>query len=47
MEEGVKKAYKVTGKGKIVLLSCGYPSFSLFKNYEDRGVQFKSAVRGL
>ncbi|MFD2035624.1 UDP-N-acetylmuramoyl-L-alanine--D-glutamate ligase [Belliella marina] len=34
-------------KGDVVLLSPACASFDLFKNYEDRGDQFKSAVRAL
>jgi UDP-N-acetylmuramoylalanine--D-glutamate ligase len=34
-------------KGDIVLLSPACASFDLFENYEDRGHQFKQAVRSL
>ncbi|WP_299763368.1 UDP-N-acetylmuramoyl-L-alanine--D-glutamate ligase [uncultured Dokdonia sp.] len=47
MTEAVKIAYKVTEKGDNVLLSPACASFDLFENYEDRGRQFKNAVRNL
>ncbi len=47
MEEAVKKAYEFSEKGDTVLLSPACASFDLFKNYEDRGRQFKDAVRNL
>jgi UDP-N-acetylmuramoylalanine--D-glutamate ligase len=43
----VKAAYKKGKKGDVVLLSPCCASFDLFKNYEDRGRQFKEAVRSL
>lgn len=46
-EEAVNMAYKLGHKGDTVLLSPGCPSFDLFKNYEDRGNQFKKAVLNL
>lgn len=46
-EEAVKVAYKLSQKGDAVLLSPACASFDLFKNYEDRGRQFKEAVRSL
>ena len=46
-EEAVKKAYDVSEKGDVVLLSPACASFDLFKNYEDRGEQFKKAVKEL
>ena len=45
--EAVKAAYSVSQKGDVVLLSPACASFDLFKNYEDRGDQFKKAVREL
>lgn len=45
--EAVAMCYKLATKGDAVLLSPACASFDLFKNYEDRGVQFKQAVRGL
>ncbi len=46
-EEAVKVAYKIAEKGDSVLLSPACASFDLFENYEDRGSQFKQAVREL
>jgi len=46
-EEAVKVAYKIAEKGDSVLLSPACASFDLFENYEDRGYQFKQAVREL
>ncbi len=47
MNEAVKIAYKVAEAGDNVLLSPACASFDLFENYEDRGRQFKDAVRNL
>ena len=47
MEECVRKAYEVAHDGDTVLLSPCCASFDLFKNYEDRGEQFKECVRKL
>ncbi|WP_411766493.1 UDP-N-acetylmuramoyl-L-alanine--D-glutamate ligase [Winogradskyella sp. A3E31] len=47
MSEAVKIAYKVAEAGDNVLLSPACASFDLFENYEDRGRQFKAAVRNL
>jgi UDP-N-acetylmuramoylalanine--D-glutamate ligase len=46
-EEAVKAAYKLAKKGDTVLLSPACASFDLFQNYEDRGRQFKNAIRYL
>ena len=47
MSEAVKIAYKMAETGDSVLLSPACASFDLFENYEDRGRQFKDAVRKL
>ncbi|WP_152285677.1 UDP-N-acetylmuramoyl-L-alanine--D-glutamate ligase [Flavicella marina] len=46
-DEAVKIAYKLASKGENVLLSPACASFDLFESYEDRGRQFKNAVRHL
>ena len=45
--EAVQSAFHFASKGDVVLLSPACASFDLFKNYEDRGRQFKEAVREL
>ena len=47
MSDAVRTAQHLTEKGDAVLLSPACASFDLFQNYEDRGNQFKSAVRNL
>ncbi|HET8808825.1 MAG TPA: UDP-N-acetylmuramoyl-L-alanine--D-glutamate ligase [Flavobacteriaceae bacterium] len=47
MDEAVKIAYKIGERGDTVLLSPACASFDLYENYEDRGRQFKEAVRRL
>ena len=47
MEEAVKQAYELAQHGETVLLSPCCASFDLFKNYEDRGDQFKQYTRKL
>jgi len=47
MEDAVKMAQRLSEKGDTVLLSPACASFDLFENYEDRGNQFKQAVRNL
>jgi UDP-N-acetylmuramoylalanine--D-glutamate ligase len=47
MPDAVRAAYYLCGKGDTILLSPACASFDLFENYEDRGWQFKEAVRQL
>ncbi|NPA45183.1 MAG: UDP-N-acetylmuramoyl-L-alanine--D-glutamate ligase [Chlorobi bacterium] len=47
MEDAVNTSYKIAKHGDVVLLSPACKSFDLFKNFEDRGKQFKQAVRNL
>ncbi len=47
MEDAVAQSYRVSRPGDTVLLSPACASFDLFRNYEDRGDQFKEAVRKL
>lgn len=46
-QEAARVAYHLAEKGDTVLLSPACASFDLFKNYEDRGNQFKQAVKEL
>ena len=46
-KEAVAAAYALAEPGDVVLLSPGCASFDLFENYEDRGRQFKQAVKEL
>jgi len=46
-DEAVQAAFHFAHKGDVVLLSPACASFDLFKNYEDRGKQFKLAVKNL
>ena len=46
-KEAVQAAFHFANKGDVVLLSPACASFDLFKNYEDRGNQFKQAVKNL
>jgi UDP-N-acetylmuramoylalanine--D-glutamate ligase len=47
MEDIVNTARAIAVEGDVVLLSCGCASFGLFKDYKDRGNQFKAAVQAL
>ncbi|MFK7812078.1 MAG: UDP-N-acetylmuramoyl-L-alanine--D-glutamate ligase [Maribacter sp.] len=47
MDEAIKVAYKIAERGDTVLLSPACASFDLFDNYEDRGNQFKNAIKSL
>jgi UDP-N-acetylmuramoylalanine--D-glutamate ligase len=45
--DAVHSAFHFANKGDVILLSPACASFDLFKNYEDRGRQFKNAVKEL
>ncbi|MBY0347874.1 MAG: UDP-N-acetylmuramoyl-L-alanine--D-glutamate ligase, partial [Hydrotalea flava] len=46
-KDAVEQSFKLATKGDVVLLSPACASFDLFKNFEDRGNQFKVAVKDL
>lgn len=46
-KDAVESAFHFADKGDVVLLSPACASFDLFKNYEDRGIQFIEAVKNL
>ena len=47
VKDAVQSAFHFANKGDVILLSPACASFDLFKNYEDRGKQFKQAVKDL
>lgn len=47
MKEAVQFAYTHTNHGKICLLSCASPSYSLWKNFEHKGDEFQKWVKKL
>ncbi len=47
MEEIVKEANAIAQPGDSIVLSPGFPSFDMFKNFEQRGEEFKQAVINL
>lgn len=47
MAEIVKMAYNMAKSGDVILLSPACASFGMFKNYKDRGNQFKEAVQNI
>ena len=47
LSEAVRRAAELADAGEHVLLSPGFASFDLFRNYEDRGDQFETLVRNL
>jgi UDP-N-acetylmuramoylalanine--D-glutamate ligase len=44
LEDAVSRAAALSRLGGVVLLSPAYKSFDMFKDYEDRGNQFKALV---
>lgn len=45
--DAVRRAFSEAANGDVILLSPACASYDMFKNYEDRGLQFKQAVNGL
>jgi UDP-N-acetylmuramoylalanine--D-glutamate ligase len=44
LEESVKLAKEISTKGDVILFSPASASFDMFKNFDDRGKQFKNLV---
>ena len=47
MKEAVKFAYRYTQNGKMVLLSTASPSYSIRKNFEEKGNLFQKHIKEL
>jgi UDP-N-acetylmuramoylalanine--D-glutamate ligase len=47
LEDAVRRAYRATPEGGVIVLSPGCASFDMFRDYEDRGRRFKDEVRKL
>ena len=47
MKDAVRFAYEWTSHGKICLLSTASPSYSLWKNFEEKGDLFQKHVKAL
>lgn len=47
MRDAVRKAYELAGEGGTVLLSPGTSSFDMYRDYEERGIDFKTEVSRL
>jgi UDP-N-acetylmuramoylalanine--D-glutamate ligase len=47
LPEAVRRAAELADGGEHVLLSPGFASFDMFRNYEDRGNQFEALVKNL
>ncbi|HEV8480022.1 MAG TPA: cyanophycin synthetase, partial [Candidatus Eisenbacteria bacterium] len=47
LEDAVRRAYRATPEGGVIVLSPGCASFDMFRDYEDRGRQFKAQVKKL
>lgn len=45
MKEAVKFAYEFTKNGKICLLSTASPSYSIWKNFEEKGNLFQQYIK--
>jgi len=45
MEMAVRFAYRQTVPGRICLLSTASPSYSIFRNFQDKGDRFQAAIK--